>query len=267
MFVFLSKFLPQFVYPLGLSWLLLLLVLFLIRRKDGLQWVKRILWLVVVLLFVGGNQWVSNSLTRSLEWRNLPPESLPQDAVVVVLGGGTESQEYPRQIAEVNGAGDRVIYAVELYREGVAGRLLLSGGNINWLSGRTTSGAEEMAALMELMGVPAEVMTLQTRSQNTREDAVYSAEILKKWGVSEIVLVTSATHMPRSLALFRQQGLTVIPAPADFSVTAQNWYDLWHPSFGDVLVHLLPNAGDLNSTGTSLKEYIGLLVYGLRGWL
>ena len=110
---------------------------------------------------------------------------------------------------------------------------------------------------MELMGVPAEAITLQTRSQNTREDAVYSAEILKQWGVGEIVLVTSATHMPRSLALFRQQGLTVIPAPADFSITEQNWHDLWHPGFGDVLVHLLPNAGDLNSTGTSLKEYIG----------
>ena len=53
MFVFLSKFLPQFVYPLGLSWLLLLLVLFLLHKQAGLQWVKRMLWLVVVLLFVG----------------------------------------------------------------------------------------------------------------------------------------------------------------------------------------------------------------------
>ncbi|PKN86389.1 MAG: hypothetical protein CVU46_07845 [Chloroflexi bacterium HGW-Chloroflexi-8] len=267
MFVFLSKFLPQFIYPIGLSWLLIFLVLFLLRHKKDLRWVKRILWIVVVVIFIAGNQWVSAILARSLEWRYLPPENMPLNSVVVVLGGGTESEQYPRQMPEVGGAGDRVTYALKLYRDGVAGKLLLSGGNIEWLGSRSSTGAQEMVELLTLMGVPKDIMQLQNESRNTYEDALYCAEILKKLGVSEIILVTSASHMPRSVALFQKQGLTVIPAPADFGITAEGWTNLWHPSVGEVFVHLVPSASDLSSTQTVLKEYIGILMYKLRGWL
>ena len=171
MFVFLSKFLPQFIYPLGLSWIIILFVLWLIRRQPGLLWVKRLLWLIVIVLFISGNQWVAGSLTRSLEWQSLPPEEFSANSVVVVLGGGTESQQFPRQIPEMGSAGDRVTYALKLYRDGVAGKIILSGGNIDWLGSRTTTGAQEMFQLLTLMGVPANVMQLQNESRNTYEDA------------------------------------------------------------------------------------------------
>ncbi len=267
MFVFLSKFLTQFVYPLGLSWMIILLVLFLLRKNDSLVWVKRLLWAIVIILWLGGNQWVSASLTRSLEWQNLPSADLPHNSMVVVLGGGTEAQQLPRQMPEIGAAGDRVTYALKLYQDGVAERLLLSGGNISWLGAGTSSGAQEMAILLEMMGVPAEKMLLQEKSRNTYEDALYCAEMLSEMGIQEIVLVTSASHMPRSLALFEKQGLQVIPAPADFGVTEAGWQNLWHPSFEELLVHLLPNASDLAATQTAMKEYIGILIYGLRGWL
>lgn len=267
MFVFLSKFLTQFVYPLGLGWMLLLLVLFLLRRSAGLAWAKRLLWVVVILLWLGGNQWVSASLTRSLEWRNLPPTDLPQGALVVVLGGGTEAQQYPRMIPEVGSAGDRVIYALKLYQDGVADKLLLSGGNITWLGAGSSSGAEEMAVLLQMMGVPADRLILQEESRNTYEDALFCSQIARDLGVSQIILVTSASHMPRSRALFEKQGLLVIPAPADFGVTEASWQNLWHPSFEELLVHLLPNASDLAATQTAMKEYIGIVVYNMRGWL
>lgn len=267
MFIFLSKFLTQFVYPLGLSWLLILLVLFLLRRQKNLVWVRRILWAAVILLWLFGNQWVSAGLTRSLEWRNLPPKNLPQNSVVVVLGGGTEAAQYPRQMSELGAAGDRVTYALKLYRDGVADQLLLSGGNIEWLGSGKSSGAEEMAQLLQLMGIPPGKMILQTKSRNTYEDALFCAEILNELGVQQIVLVTSASHMPRSLALFQKQGLQVIAAPADFGVTQDSWQNLWRPSFGDVMVHLIPNASDLSASQIALKEYIGLFVYRLRGWI
>lgn len=267
MFVFLSKFLPQFVYPLGLSWILILLVLWMIRKKADIVWVKRLLWSVIILLFISGNQWVAGSLIKSLEWQSLPPQELPAGSVVVVLGGGTESQQYPRQIPEVGSAGDRVTYALKLYSDGVAEKIILSGGNIDWLGSRTTTGAQEMYQLLVLMGVPAEVMQLQNESRNTYEDALFCAEILRSMGVKDIILVTSASHMPRSLALFKKQGFNVIAAPADFGVTEESWHNLWHPTFGEILVHLLPNASDLSATQTALKEYIGIFTYRLRGWL
>src|SRR5512139_2907908 len=108
MFVYLSKLLPILVYPLGLGCLLLLAGLLLYRRPR-LQ--RAALILALLVLWAGGNRFVALALTRSLEWRYRPPTDLPQADVIVVLGGATSSQEPPRPLVEVNGAGDRVIYA------------------------------------------------------------------------------------------------------------------------------------------------------------
>ena len=267
MFVFLSKFLPLWFYPLGFIWLLLILFLVLSwRQNEGRQW-RWIVLLVVIIIFLGGNRWVPALLTRSLEWRYFPPPTLPSNSVVVLLGGGTESQQYPRQMAEVNGAGDRVLYAAKLYHNGIAEKILLSGGNIEWSGSRTTTPAQDMADILMLMGVPEEILILQNQSQNTAEDAQYSAELLRELGVDEIVLVTSASHMLRSVALFKKQGFTVIPAPVDYNVTVENWEALWHPTLEDLLVGLVPNAGNLSELSYGLKEYLGYVVYHLRGWL
>jgi len=264
MFVYLSKLLPLFVYPLGIVTLLLILGLTSDRRR---KWKKTFLIMALVVLLVGSNRWVSFGLARSLEWQNLPSETLPQAEVIVVLGGGTESGDYPRQMAEVNGAGDRVLYAAKLYDEGTAPAILVSGGNLAFSSARGATPAEEMTELLTLLNVPAEAIWQQTQSQNTYEDARYSAEILREKEITEIILVTSAMHMPRAKALFENQGIAVNAAPADFTVTEQNWQSLFHPSVGELVINLLPNARALNLTTTVLKEYFGLLVYHLRGWV
>ena len=154
MFVFLSKILPLFVYPVGLACLFLVLALVLDRHARLRRWT---LIIALLLLVVGGNRWVANGLTRSLEWRYLPPEEIPTGEVIVLLGGGTAPAEYPRTLAEVNSAGDRVLYAGWLYKQGAAPHILLSGGRIDFLDweGKSTP-ASEMAELLQLMGVPRE---------------------------------------------------------------------------------------------------------------
>lgn len=264
MFIFLSKFLPNFAYPLGLIFLLVLFALFA-RHRRRLQTAS--LFLILVILIIGGNRWVAYSLARSLEWRYLPLDPVPTADVIVVLGGGTESGQYPRPAVEVNSAGDRVLYAARLYKEGKAPRLLLSGGNIDWLSGRTMTPAEEMASILELTGVPRSAMLLQPRSLNTYEDALYSSEILNGMGVQRVLLVTSAQHMPRSVALFKHQGIEVIPAPTDYTVTQSNWDNLFSLDWQTTLVNLVPNVSSISLITSVLKEYIGMWVYHMRGWL
>jgi len=264
MFVYLSKLLPLFIYPLGLACILLILVLILEKRR---QWRRGLLITALVLLWLASNRWVSFSLARSLEWQNLPPIPMPQAEVIVLLGGGTESADYPRPMTEVNGAGDRVLYAAKLYKEGFAPNILVSGGNLEFSESRGDTPAAEMTELLILTGVPNEVIWQQPNSENTYEDALYSAEILKEKDVHRIILVTSAIHMPRSVALFEQQGIEVVPAPVDFTVTEQNWHSTFKPGADEVLIYLLPNASSLGLTTNALKEYLGLLIYGLRGWL
>lgn len=264
MFVFLSKFLPTFVYPIGLIFLLIILAL-IVRSRKRLQ--TAVLVLCIVILLVGGNRWIAYSLARSLEWQYLPLETVPQADVIVVLGGGTESEQYPRPTVEVNGAGDRVLYAAELYQQSKAPYILLSGGNVAWNTARSMTPAYEMARLFELTGVPEDALWMQPKSQNTREDALYCAEILKEKKVSRVLLVTSAQHMPRSVALFKHQGIDVIPAPVDYTVTQVGWDSLFSPDLETLLINLMPSVGSLSLTSGILKEYIGMWVYHLRGWM
>lgn len=264
MFVYLSKLLPLFVYPLGI--VVILLILALTTNKHQ-KWHKAFLYLALAVLLIGGNRWVSYGLTRSLEWRNLPSETIPHAAVIVLLGGGTEPGDYPRPITEINSAGDRVLYAASLYRDGAAPVVLVSGGNLNFSSARGSTPATEMTDLLTQLGVPAQAIWQQEKSQNTYEDALYSAELLQEKEIAEVILVTSAMHMPRAKALFENQGISVIAAPVDFTITEQNWQSVFHPSLGELVINLMPNASALNLTTTVMKEYIGLFVYRLRGWI
>ncbi|MCD4672189.1 MAG: YdcF family protein [Anaerolineaceae bacterium] len=264
MFVFLSKFLPQFIYPAGLVCLLLILALIFQRRK---KWQNTVIGLALAVLIIAGNRWAAYGLTRSLEWRHLPPAELPQVEAIVVLGGGTEPHQSPRPIVELNSAGDRALYAAYLYQQGHAPHLLLSGGNIDWLYAQESTPAGQMAAVLEMMNVPASAIWLEPESLNTYENAVNCARILADKDIQRIILVTTATHMPRAVALFEHQGIEVIPAPTDFKITEENWQNLFQADLSAQLTHLMPNVSSLNMTTTALKEYLGIFTYKLRGWL
>ncbi len=258
MFVFLSKILPPLVYPLGLACILLILALVFYRHQ---RLGRTVILLAFILLWLGGNRLVAFQLARFLEWQYLPLEEVPEVDVMVVLGGGTLAANPPRVMAEVNGAGDRLIYAARLYREGKAQKVLLTGGGIEWYSASSTNPAAEMAELLEMMGVPPEALILEDQSQNTLQNAQNSSKILEELDVRRILLVTSAMHMPRSVRIFERQSLEVIPAPTDYSVTQLGWQRLTSPSLVTWILNLIPNADNLSLTSRALKEIIGAAVY------
>jgi uncharacterized SAM-binding protein YcdF (DUF218 family) len=264
MFLFLSKFLPILIYPLGFGCLLLILALIL-RKYDRLR--NGLLIAVVLILWLAGNRWISTSLARSLEWRYLPPQEIPQAEAIVLLGGSTEPALYPRPQVEVNSAADRVLYAASLYHQGTAPLILLSGGSIDWQPDSSGSPAEQMAELLDMLGVPAQALLLETKSLNTYENALYAKEMLAERGITRVLLVTSAMHMPRSVGLFEKQGLEVIPLPADFTVTQEGWDNLFSESLENNIISFFPNSSSLGLTTNVLKEYIGMLIYRLRGWM
>ncbi len=264
MFVYLSKLLPKLVYPLGLISLLVILVLLLEKHR---KWRQGLLMSVLAILWLASNRWVSLALARSLEWQNIPEDKAPTAEVIVLLGGGTESPDFPRPMTEVNSAGDRVLYAAQLFKAQAAPVILVSGGNLNFSQARGSTPAEEMITLLQLTGIPEDVIWRQENSQNTYEDAKYSAELLEEKGMTTIILVTSAMHMPRAKALFEKQGLMVIPAPVDYHVTEQLWSASFKPTLGEFFLNLFPNANALGLTTAVLKEYLGRLIYALRGWI
>ena len=262
MFVFLSKLLPLFVFPVGLACLLLVVALAWKRA-----W-RLLVVLALVVLWVGSNRYVAYALVRSLETRYPALDGAPLADAIVVLGGGTRSGDPPRPMTEVNEAGDRLLYAAKLYADGAADVVLVTGGSIEWLQPEGIAPeANDMSALMQLLGVPNEALWLETASRNTYENALYSRQMLAKEGLNDILLVTSAMHMPRSVPLFVAQGLRVTPAPTDFLVSDAEWQHLWRGGPLATLINLLPNVEYLTYTTRCLKAYIGHAVYAWRGWL
>jgi uncharacterized SAM-binding protein YcdF (DUF218 family) len=263
MFLFLSKLLPIFISPLGLA-IILLVAALLLRRAT--RWARVCLLASLGILLIASNAWIPAMLTRFLEWQYLPLESYPKTEVIVVLGGSTSSAQYPRQIVEISGGGNRLLYAAHLYQQGVAPHLLLTGGTIDWMS-ENDPLAQDMAKILGMLGIPEEALWIESESRNTYENALFSQKVLAEKGIERIILVTSAMHMPRAVALFEKQGFDVIPAPADYNITQVGWDRLWDRNLTTQLFNLLPSVANLNSTTSALKEYIGIVVYSLRGWL
>jgi uncharacterized SAM-binding protein YcdF (DUF218 family) len=260
MFLFLSKLLPLLLYPVGLTIVLAIVGLVLYKRRRP-KLATSLIILGIWLLYISSTELVAHALTRSLENQNRPVEIAPADAIVV-LGGGTKTPQAPRLMPEVSEAGDRVIYAAKLYKDGKAPKIILSGGRVTW-KGETGSESADMAILLDLLGIPRSAMLEDPTSLNTRQNAVNVQQIVDREGLRKLILVTSATHMPRSLAIFRRLGMDVVAAPTDFYTTDADR----QMSPQGRLLSLLPDAENLFLTSRSLKEYVGILVYRLRGWV
>ncbi|MEN9871467.1 MAG: hypothetical protein RLZZ171_2459, partial [Cyanobacteriota bacterium] len=163
MFLFISKLLPLFIYPLGLSCLLILYALWLSYRRSRKAYLP--ILLALIILAIAGNIQVGNHLIASLERKYLPLATPPQVDAIVILGGGTRNNESPRIMPDLSDRGDRLLYGAKLYQDGAASKIVLSGGRIQWYGGES-SEAESMATILELFGIPRADMILESRSLN-----------------------------------------------------------------------------------------------------
>lgn len=261
----LSKLLPIAVYPLGFSLLLLIAGLVRGRRRGG-RWLTAsglsLLWLAAMPL-------TARQLSRALEEQaaSLSPDPLPPADAVLVLGGGLRPPLPPRRDVEVGEAGDRLLTGVSLVRRGLAPLLVVSGGRVGFTSGDPAPAeADSAARLAGQLGIPAARILRSVSPRNTAEEAAAIDRLARNRGWRSILLVTSASHMPRSLATFRRRtALQVIPVPCDYQFPSRQLYGT--PTAGSVLLDLLPSAEALDLTTRMLKEHVGRLAYRARGWL
>ena len=249
----LAKLATQLLMPLPLSLGLAAVAVALVawgRRRSALACLAT----SVLLLWVASMHPVALALLGSLE-RVHPPMPLAEIApaeAILLLGGATAPGLPPRQGTELESSADRVLHAARLYRAGKAPLVISSGGGVE------IPDADGMAELLIEWGVPDAAIVRETRSLNTHDNCVESREILRARGDGPVLIVTSASHMPRALATCRTAGLDARPAPTDFQVAGESGLGLWG---------LLPDAGALALTQRALKEIFGHRVYAWRGWI
>lgn len=272
MFLFLSKFLPLFLYPAGLACVLLLAALLLRNRA---RWRNTLVIAALLVVWLGGNRLVAMSAARSLEGQYAPLAldvtgaarlDAPIADAIVVLGGATREGIPPRPTNEVTEAGDRLIYAARLWKAGAAPLVLVTGGAVGVQGPAGKPESDAMADILGVLGVPPDAILLESEARNTFENALYSGPILAEAGAETILLVTSAVHMPRAAAIFRTMGYDFTPAPTDFFVSEADLAYYWRPELEIQLFNLVPSADDMYLTSLAMKEWIGIWIYRFRGW-
>jgi uncharacterized SAM-binding protein YcdF (DUF218 family) len=250
-------FIVAVLQPFPLCYLLALVVVLRVSRTHRAAR-KPLRWAIVPLLLLGliSLPIVGHLALGSLEWQYPAEKELSGDAgVIVVLSGYVRP---PRNTAtDVELGSDtllRCLHAAKLYK--AKPRLVLvSGGKVLPDTPGPTLAAAMRGFLLE-QGVKEEHLLIEDRSSTTHENALLSGDILTGRGISKIILVTSASHMPRGQRCFRALGFQVVPAPCDYRTARSSW------SLSDFL---LPNPEAATAVELAAHEWLGMAWYWLCG--
>lgn len=200
----------------------------------------------VYVFFASGP--VSFRLLKNLENRYPPIDILPiphgVDTIVVLTGYGKRDAEISESSTVNTSSAFRIMETLRILRQYPGMNVIVTG------SGEASAA---MKGLMTTLGVKDGRITRESKSSNTYESAVNLKEFLSG---KTMILVTSAGHMPRSVEVFRKQGMHPIPAPTDY-MTRKNYR----------ATSYLPTPNHLVYFDLAMHEYLGLLWYRITGYL
>ncbi|QDA62293.1 YdcF family protein [Hymenobacter jejuensis] len=250
MFFLLSKILYYVIMPA--VWLVALLLAAVVVRQPVYK--RRLLLAALVVALLGTNPGLANEAMLAWELPAVSLRAVGRHDAGVLLTGITKVNKSPHDRVYLNEGADRLTHTLWLYRSGRIRRIIISGGS-GLIQSTARSEAAELAILLRMAGVPKEDVLLEQRSRNTRENALYTKQLLQQHpDIKSLVLITSAFHQRRALGCFRRVGLSPTAFPADFRTIDRSLApDYW----------LIPDAGALGLWSTLLHEMVGYATYKL----
>jgi len=210
-----------------------------------------------LLLLLFSNQFILEEVMRKWEIKATHYHELENHDVGIVLGGILfYDSKYDR--IQFYRSNDRLLQALELYKRGKIKKILFVGG-----SGSITHPDIKEAPLVKRflteLEIPVEDLLIETESKNTHENALLSKPILEQnFPDGKYLLITSGSHMRRSIACFKNEGITVTPYSTD-RIAGPRKYELDHL--------LVPESGTLANWNLLLHEWMGYLSYKIAGYL
>ena len=235
-------------FPLGIL-LIVLGLFFLYKNKIGKA--KVTFAFSIVWLFIFSYAPFSNALLYSIESTYPTLHQAPKDVkYIYVLGGAhttDESQPITSQIYPVSVV--RLNEGIRLYNQLEGKAKLIVSGYSGLFDPNTHAVMQERLA--HALGVPKEHIILRSSPRDTQEEAVAAKKLCAK---NKLILVTSASHMGRSMKFFKHEGLTPIPAPTNHLASTQ------HPNYTDIF-----SSDALVQSHIAVHEVIGLVWQKIKG--
>ncbi|MCO4054797.1 MAG: DUF218 domain-containing protein [Bosea sp.] len=253
MFFYLSKIFWLVAAPTHLLVLVAALGILLLFTRFMRQGRLLALAGVAGLLIIGATP-VGRMLTRPLEDRFPRPDVASGITGMIVLGGaiGTARGE-----VVFNEAATRMTASIELAHRFPGARIAFTGGSAALIGRADMSEAEAARRFYLSQGIAAERLILEDKSRNTRQNAILLKPLLRQKPGERWLLVTSASHMPRSVGIFRKAGIEVIPYPVDFTTSG---------TLRDFIGVNREFVDGLKRTDNAVREWVGLLAYRLVGY-
>lgn len=239
-----------------LAWVVLLLAMALLLQRRWRRASTTLSWSALLLLLLLGWEPLPDALLRNLETQYPAPVhiDLRRYAGVVVLGG---AMDYPyvwegHAQPALTGAAERMTAALPLLQQAPQLKLLFTGGTSE-LTIKGLTEAERARRFYAAMDVDPQRLLLESASRTTHENAVFSAQLPGVDKTQPWLLLTSAWHMPRSVATFRKAGWNVTPWPADYRAGLETPWMQYSAARG------------AEKWQTALHELLGLWIYRLSG--
>ena len=243
--IYINKILPIIVSPLGL---IIILLFFGVFRKRMLPSLIGLIILIILSLPI-----VSGQLIKLLEqdYRpTTPNETARADTVIVLSGMVTLIEKNDGIHYEFSEAVDRIFAGINLLKIGKAQKIILTRGKLPWSVG--VPEGEFLAEFIQSQGINPNRILLSEIVQNTNDEAKAISRMLPK--NSEVILVTSAFHMPRAVKVFQNQNLKVIPYAVDFRSSVKEIN----------IIDFLPQASAFKDSNFYFREIIGRAYYSMR---
>lgn len=235
------------------SWIFWLTLAALIVARWSPRWSRRFLMLSIGWFALAGLSPLGLLLMKPLELRfeRPPTELLPPGAFIAVLAGAERlGASQLSQRPEYNSHADRVIAGAELAFALPRAQVAIVGG-VRY-PGSATRDVDVVATTWTGLGISTDRIIKVGGTLDTCSNALGVAAATNR----PVILVTSAFHMPRSVACFRAAGIEALPYPVDLETPPiATWRDLFR---GDIL-------DNLDRTDLALHEYLGLVAYRMSG--
>ncbi len=215
--------------------------------------------LVVVsgaLFLIGGMPPLGNVLILPLEQRFARADLSRRDVDGIIVLGGVEDARVAagRHVHAMNEAGERITEAAALALRYPRAKVLFTSGSVGY-GGAHAAGADGADLIFRDLGIADDRLLPERASHNTWENAVYTKALAAPQPGQRWLLVTSASHMPRAMGVFRKVGFAVEPWPVDFrTADARDWFQTFESP-----------AEGLRRVELAVHEWIGLITYWLMG--
>ena len=244
--IYLHKILPLLVSPLSIVLIIILIGTFFKSKKISL--------LGLLILIFCSVPIISNKLIFYLEkdYSLQSVKDVTKANAIVVLSGMISTINSKEKLSyEFNDSIDRILSGIDLFKEDKASFLILTNGKMPWSVG--IPEGEYLKDFSIKYGIPEDRILLTDNVQNTDQEAK-SVKKLLKTNEANIILVTSAFHMPRAKKVFEAANIKVIPFAVDFKT----------PIKKITIIDFIPSANSLKDTSHFFREMIGRLYYNLK---